>query len=1001
MMQAAGFEGIPRSCADTALFTLWNKNLQSDEIVFLGNWMEISGYAGEELSRTPGMRKRLVADEDMLLVDEMEDKCASGSAADFAVEIRLKRRDGAVIKLSNRSIVTAWDKDGKPLYLTGILQDITAVKRAEESLHAAVKAGNTMNERLRKELDNTQAVEHALRRKQEHLDTVAEISRLSYWEWDCENDCLIFSRHFENEYGYAPEEINAVGYFDRANSGAAHKWMDIIHEDDRKRVMKTIEDYLRGVTDFYRAELRMRNKNGQYLWVITSGHIAERKDGRPKLLIGGIINVNDIRQAQKANSAKSEFLSRMSHEIRTPMNAILGMTELLLRKDIPKSAMEDAAGIKQAGMNLLTIINDILDFSKIESGKMDIIEAEYSPASLINDVVSIIRMRIMEKPVHFVVNADASLPDRLIGDEIRIRQVLLNLLTNAVKYTHSGHIAFTVEGAPDGPGRTMLRYTVSDTGIGIREEDMDKLFIDFSQIDTYRNRMIEGTGLGLSIAQNLCRLMGGSIAVKSRPGEGSVFTAVIPQRTAGNARFAAVEDTADKRVLVCDKVSVRSESIIRSLENLGVGSKFVRDAGELRREAESLEYRFAFISMQIYDEIRAYAGGLQSCTTLVVLSEVDKSPLLDGVRTLPMPAYSVTIASVLNRSSLSGNYREGDDIYIGFTAPTARILVVDDIETNLRVVSGLVAPYKVQVECCGSGVEAIALVKENRYDFALIDHMMPGMDGIETATAIRALPCEHCREMPLIAFTANAMTGMREMFLENGFNDYLTKPIEMNKLSRLMDAWVPVDKRLQAEQRSEGSMSGILNGRLPADIDLAACMKRYDEESYLQILRIFCLHTPSLLEELSHVSPGGLKDYAVTVHGIKGAGYGICAASLARRAEVLELAAKAGDFETILAKNGPFIHEVEKLLQDLNALLNDLQTDERIKPVRPYPDKTLLRKLLEASREFSITGMEKVLAELESYEYEQDAELLVWLREQVDNLEYEAIQRRLEGTEGV
>jgi signal transduction histidine kinase len=242
--------------------------------------------------------------------------------------------------------------------------------------------------------------------------------------------------------------------------------------------------------------------------------------------------IKALTEAERATQAKSAFLANTSHEIRTPMNAILGMAELILRKDIPQDVYEEAQSIKQAGSNLLSIINDILDFSKIESGRLDIVEADYQVGSVINDVISIIRIRLSEKPILFTVDIDSKLPDRLVCDEVRVRQVLMNIPSNAVKYTQEGRIVLAITSTSGADfsreDQIILVISVTDTGIGIKQEDMGKLFGEFQQLDTHRNQGIEGTGLGLAISRNICRLMGGDIVVDSAYGKGSVFTATIP-----------------------------------------------------------------------------------------------------------------------------------------------------------------------------------------------------------------------------------------------------------------------------------------------------------------------------------------------------------------------------------------------------------------------------------------------------------------------------------------
>jgi CheY-like chemotaxis protein/nitrogen-specific signal transduction histidine kinase len=396
---------------------------------------------------------------------------------------------------------------------------------------------------------------------------------------------------------------------------------------------------------------------------------------------------NQTQLAMEASHAKSDFLARMSHEIRTPMNVIIGFSEVLLQQNLPDDALYNVRSIKRAGVNLLSIINDILDFSKIEAGKMEIVNADYALSPLILDIENIIGFRIAEKPVEFIVNVNADLPCELRGDLGRVRQILLNLLSNAVKYTRKGSITFTVSGTEREDGKILLAFEVADTGIGIRQEDMAKLFGKFSQVDSQRNQGIEGTGLGLAISQNLCHIMDGEITARSVYGEGSVFTAVIPQ------------DIADRRPF-----------------------------GQQVKEAKPAQ-----------------------------------------------------------RASEKRN--------IEFIAPEARILAVDDSKVNLVVIQSLLLPYKMKVDLCPSGEKAVALVKENSYDLIFMDHMMPGMDGVETTAAIREW--EGGKNVPIVALTANAISGMREMFLENGFSDYLSKPIDIAELDKLVAIWL--DEGLKAK----------------------------------------------------------------------------------------------------------------------------------------------------------------------------------------------------------
>ncbi|MDR2131720.1 MAG: response regulator [Clostridiales Family XIII bacterium] len=636
--------------------------------------------------------------------------------------------------------------------------------------------------------------------------------------------------------------------------------------------------------------------------------------------------------AQTASKAKSEFLAHMSHEIRTPMNAILGMLELILRKDLPPDVREDTLLVRHSGANLLSIINDILDFSKIESGKFELIPDRYSLASLINDAVSIIRIRLLEKPLCFITDINSKLPSALIGDEARLRQILLNLLTNALKYTREGYFSLTVDGESVEDGRLILKFEVLDTGIGIKEEEMDKLFGDFTRLDLARNRSTEGTGLGLAITRSLCAAMGGEITVDSKYGEGSVFTVRIPQETADAQPLASVESPWTKRVLIYENRSFCAKSIARSLKSLDVWCTPASSRSEFLRAMQNGPYSHIFVSESLLAEVlRTLETWREPRPTPVLLSESGKADFNAGIKVLDTPVYATSIANLLNDRETRGAHLEnegaGGGFYPRFTAPSARVLVVDDINTNLKVIKGLLSPYEIKTDVCLSGRDAVALARANRYDMVFMDHMMPDMDGMATAAAIRDINPEdaYYGKLPIVALTANAVVGQREIFLSGGMNDFLAKPIELQKLSAILKKWIPKEKQeeLLPLERVSADDEAANNFVIPG-VSVETGLRNLGGSivMYTDILEDFCRDAEARgksIEESADAEDFAL--YRTLVHALKGAARSIGAEDFANFAAAMEKNAKNHNREAIRVRTGELLAEMSALVDDIESAL--------------------------------------------------------------------------------
>jgi signal transduction histidine kinase/CheY-like chemotaxis protein len=742
-----------------------------------------------------------------------------------------------------------------------------------------------------------------------------------------------------NRVTYISKPMAELARIEEHEMAVGRPVMDLFHDIDMKLIIGGILES----GGFYDGAMELfHNGKKRYLRIIS--------DKFPGNTPGRFIDISDVTpitearleaeeakaRAEEANSAKSAFLARMSHEIRTPMNAITGMSELILRAEASAQVHEHAAAVKQAGGNLVAIINDILDFSKIESGKMEIVAAEYEFSSLINDVIAIIRMRLREKPIYFAVNVDSAIPQKLFGDVVRVRQILLNLLSNAAKYTNAGHIILTVDREERDEKSLTLKFEITDTGIGIKPEDLGKLFGNFSRLDSLTNRGVEGTGLGLAITRNLCRAMGGDVTVDSEYGAGSVFTAYVPQTIQDRSPFAAVREPETKRVLIYETRKVYGNSIVGSVDNLGVFCKLATAAEDFTEALETDRFDFIFAASFLFEDAQREIRKRGTAATLVLLAEYGESIAEQQARFIAMPAYSISIANILNGAEELRGYNE-DKPGIRFTAPEARILIVDDIKTNLDVAEGLLIPYAMGIDICLSGKEALSLVKNNRYDLVLMDHMMPGMDGIETTRAIRALPGEQFQKLPIVVLTANAISGMRDMFLGAGFNDYISKPIEIVKLDDIIARWIPGEKQIKAGTLiHRESFNGETGISIPGvDTRKGIDMTGGTEAGYRKVLAQFYKDTVERLPvfaappgETADGTNGRFSAFAAQAHAIKSAAGTIGAAELSAEAAVLEGAAKAGDTRTIGKTLPGFYERLERLAGEIGKVLDEGRKDE-------------------------------------------------------------------------
>ena len=582
---------------------------------------------------------------------------------------------------------------------------------------------------------------------------------------------------------------------------------------------------------------------------------------------------SELEVAKQASEAKTSFLSNMSHEIRTPINAIIGMNEMIIRECEDEQILEYANNAKSAGNSLLSLVNDILDFSKIEAGKMEILPVQYDLSSMINDLVNLIGSRAEEKGLDLEINVDSSIPSLLIGDEIRLKQVVTNLLTNAVKYTESGTVALSVSFEKDDENSITLHFEVSDTGIGIKEEDLSKLYSPFERIEEIRNRTIEGTGLGMSIVRKLLALMDTKLIVESQYGTGSSFRFFVKQE-------------------------------VVSWDEIG---DFKTKYKEYISSAEKYHQRFQ--------------------------------------------------------------------------APNAEILVVDDTEMNLTVIKSLLKKTLVKVDTAISGFETLDMVKEKKYDIIFLDHRMPEMDGIETFEKMKVLNGNLNKATPVVALTANAVSGAKQEYQAIGFTDYLAKPVNSMELEKMIEHYLPPEKIeavsiFNGEDSSDDGGMDVPEGSFLnelKEIDLKEAITNCGGAEVLEgVVKDFLVSLDSKAEAIEgYLNEGDLRNYTVFVHALKSSARLIGAMELSKMAAELEALGNEGDFLALHELTPALLEKYRGYKENLKAAIKD--EDDSDKPEIPEEElKQAFKDLKELAEAYNYDAIDYILSMLGDYKIPEE-----------------------------
>ena len=694
-----------------------------------------------------------------------------------------------------------------------------------------------------------------------------------------------------------------------------------------------------------------------------------------------------IASLSEAERCKDDFLMNVSHEIRTPINTICGMSEMILRENLPEQVKEDLYSIRTAGHSLLSIVSDVLDFSELQADHMPLFEEAYTIITTINDVIQMSLSRKNEKPVELVVDCNAALPAVLSGDEQKIRRVMMHLVYNALKFTTEGCVVIVVDARKTSYGVNLI-VRVKDTGIGMKEDSLEKLFTSYNQADTRHNRLEGGIGLGLAISQAMVEKMGGFLTVQSVFGKGTEVQFVIPQKVSDDTPVAVVREPERLNVAVYinmeqfGHMETRDayEQLVTHLSGqLKVKCHLCRNLAELKRRAGREVFTHLFIGIVEYEEEREFFDFLgESVRVVVVAGRRNRERVKNkNIYFLYKPLFIMPVVMLLNDEKIVQGINDIYDFHSRFIAPGVNVLAVDDNLMNVRVLEGLLRPYQIRLSMAMSGAQALEMIDSMAYDLVFMDLMMPEMDGVETMQRIRSKNGNYFKKIPMVVLTANAISGMRENFLTQGFQDFMVKPVEVSILERVLRRNLPQEKLIFTEEEtavtetaSIEKMSAIEKaaviektdaidgavileekavsenvdvpqaaGRitdLPGDTFQEQTGIRYcgNLHNYIEVLKQNSISGPAHQENIRQsFATGDWKNYTIYVHALKSSMLTIGVSRLSRMAKELEAAGRKEDTAFIIS------HQ-EAMMEEYTRILDILQKSKTVWPDQAKDDMT-------------------------------------------------------------
>jgi PAS domain S-box-containing protein len=867
-------------------------------------------------------------------------KTGMGAAVGKTLELEAIRKDGKEISvqlsLSTIHMNGAW-------HAVGVLRDVTERKLAEEEFKLAA----------------------------ERLALATRAGGVGIWDYDPANNLLLWDDQMFRLYGVARDKFR----------GAYEAWQAGVHPEDRQRGDEEIKLALKGEKEF-NTEFRVLWPDGTVRNIRAQAVVQRDASGRPLHMIGTNWDITSQKrveeelleanhqlgiataQAVQASAAKSDFLAIMSHEIRTPMNGVIGITGLLLDTELNDEQRKYAETIRTSGESLLTIINDILDFSKIEAGKLELEKLDFDLRALLDDFAASLVLQIQEKGLEFICALAPDVPIHLCGDPGRLRQVLVNMTGNAIKFTRKGEIAVRAGLVSETDTEVVIRFSVRDTGLGIPADRKGSIFQKFIQADSSTTRRYGGTGLGLAISKQIAELMDGEIGVESPlispstdefgPGSEFWFTARFTKQTNVEQNIKSAADIYGTRILVIDDNSTSREVLKTQLQSWGVRSEEVPDGSsalQLLRGAHDAgePFRAAILDMQmpIMDGITLArvikADPKLRDTYLVLLTSVSQ---LGNARKIEKIDFSACLTKPVRQSDLFDSLSAilaGQNIQevhakrplqkiFDINAGACRILLAEDNSINQQVAVGLLKKFGLQADAVANGEEAIRILENIPYDLVLMDVQMPVMDGLEATRRIRdPRSAVKNHQIPVIAMTAGAIMGDREKCIEAGMNDYITKPVSPQAIAKALVKWLPKGKDKGGKGSADSGVASSLDTYQPSlifDREGMRSLLMNDADLIHSVLESFLENIPQQIVTLKdYLEKGDVYGTRRQAHSIKGASANVCGEALRMVAAEMEEAASDGNLAAVANR----ISELEKQFDALKLEM----TKELISPEKP------------------------------------------------------------------